>query len=150
MVNLAVRKGLKAHGIDGDRKIAESWFNKSMFTIHDFQDGPPTINETYDLCWSVEFVEHVYEQYMDNYVAAFQKCRVLFMTHAVPGQGGHHHVNEQEEDYWLQKIESYGFKFSRQHTTKLKEVTTMNTDGGRWAPYVKLTGLVFINEKFNN
>jgi len=150
MVQLGVRSGLKTHGIDGDAKIAASWFNKSMFTLHDFQDGPPPITEKYDLCWSVEFVEHVYEEYMDNYVAAFQQCKVLFMTHAVPGQGGYHHVNEQPEEYWLDKISNYGFKFSREYTNKLREVTTMNTNGGRWDPYVKLTGLVFTNENFNN
>lgn len=146
MVELAHKSGLEAFGIDGDSKIQDRWFDKSKFMLHDFTIGSAPINRTFDLCWSVEFVEHVHAEYIPNFVAAFQKCKVLFMTHAVPGQGGYHHVNEQPEEYWLEQIESYGFKFNRDYTNKLREVTTMNTNGGRWAPYVKLTGLVFTNE----
>lgn len=152
MVEAAVRSGLEAHGIDGDAKIAATkWFNKDLFTLHDFQDGPAPVAKKYDLCWSVEFVEHVYEKYIPNYVQAFQQCRVLFMTHATPGQGGYHHVNEKPEEYWLDQIGKYGFSFSREYTNKLREVTTMNLSKSvRWAPYVKLTGLVFINENFGD
>ena len=146
MVTAAIRSGLEAHGIDGDDKAQEQWQIAENFTMWDFQEGPAPVEKTYDLCWSVEFVEHVYEQYIPNYVQAFQKCKVLFMTHATPGQGGHHHVNEQHEPYWLDQMQKYGFRFDRESTNELRERTTMNINGGRWAPYVKLTGLVFHNE----
>lgn len=146
MVQLAADKGLEAFGVDGDPKVQEAWFDKSKFLLHDFQVGPAPIEKEYDLCWSVEFVEHVYAQYIPNFVQAFQKAKVLFMTHAVPGQGGYHHVNEQPEEYWLDQIQKYGFRFDRDYTNKLREVSTMNVGHRRWAPYVKLTGLVFINE----
>ena len=149
MVELAVKSGLDAHGIDGDTNITHRWFDQSHFTIHDFQEGPAPVDRKYDLCWSVEFVEHVYDRYIPNFVQAFQQCRVLFMTHAIPGQGGHHHVNEQHEPYWLDQMAQYGFKFSREYSDKLREVSTMNINHRRWAPYVKQTGLVFINENFN-
>jgi hypothetical protein len=147
MVETAINNGLEAHGIDGDElKAAPKWFNKDFFTLWDFQEGPAPVNKRYDLCWSVEFVEHVYEQYIPNYIQAFQQCDILFMTHAVPGQGGYHHVNEQHEPYWIEQIEKYNFKFSREHTEKLREISTMNINQRRWAPYVKLTGMVFFNE----
>lgn len=150
MVEAAHKSGLDAFGIDGDSKIQNKWFDQSKFMLHDFTLGPAPLEKKFDLCWSVEFVEHVYAQYIPNFVAAYQNCKYLFMTHAVPGQGGHHHVNEQPEEYWLNQIQQYGFKFNRDYTNKLREVTTMNIGHRRWAPYVKLTGLVFINENFSN
>jgi SAM-dependent methyltransferase len=146
MTKLAYESGLDSFGIDGDPQVQTTWFDKDRFMLHDFTLGPAPVEKTYDLCWSVEFVEHVHAEYISNFVAAFQKCKVLFMTHAVPGQGGYHHVNEQPEEYWLEQIGNYGFSFSREYTNKLREVTTMNIPRTRFAPYVKLTGLVFINE----
>jgi hypothetical protein len=31
------------------------------------------------------------------------------MTHATPGQGGYHHVNEQPSGYWIEKMREAGF-----------------------------------------
>lgn len=146
MVKLGTESGLDAFGVDGDPKVQPGWFDQSKFMLHDFTKGSAPIEKTYDLCWSVEFVEHVHAEFIPNFVAAYQQCKVLFMTHATPGQGGYHHVNEQPEQYWLDQIQGYGFRFDRQYTNKLREVSTMNVGHRRWAPYVKLTGLVFINE----
>ena len=58
---------------------------------HDFSRGPwwpPT--RTYDAAWSVEFLEHVNVQYQFNYVTAFRKCALLFVTSS--SWGGWHHV----------------------------------------------------------
>lgn len=147
MVELALRKGLDSHGVDGDANLQRSWFNKNYFTLHDFQTGPAPITDKYDLCWSVEFVEHVHEQYIPNFVATYKQCGILIMTHATPGQGGYHHVNEQPEGYWIEKISSFNFQFDRDLTDRLRRATTMNINHRKWAPYVKLTGLVFINNE---
>lgn len=146
MTELAHKLGYDVLGVDGDETISHRWFDKSKFMIHDFTLGPAPIERKFDLCWSVEFVEHVHAEYIPNFVEAMKTSKVLFMTHATPGQGGYHHVNEQPEQYWIDEIEKYGFRFDRNYSNKLREVTTMNINGGKWAPYVKLTGLVFINE----
>ena len=62
MVDYAIECGLEAMGIDGDPEV-----KKDSIYKHDFVEGPVDIDNNYDIGWSVEFVEHVYEDYMDNY-----------------------------------------------------------------------------------
>ena len=64
MVELAYSKGLRTIGVDGDYTLTR--FNPDYFIIHDYTKGSPQIEDTYDLAWSVEFLEHVEEQYMSN------------------------------------------------------------------------------------
>lgn len=54
-------------------------------------------DDSYDACWSVEFLEHVSRQYFKNYINTFRKCALIFATSSV--WGGYHHV-EVHPDYW--------------------------------------------------
>jgi len=123
MVALAGTMGLDATGVDGDHTLVRP--NKNTFLLHDFATGPIKLDKQYDLGWSVEFVEHVNEEFIPNYITAFQSCKVIVMTYAPPGWRGHHHVNLQEEDYWIAKMAEYGLIHSAELTTTLREVSTM-------------------------
>ena len=76
MVELANKMGVDAHGLDGDYTLQR--YDNTKFTIHDFTNGPALISNKYDLAWSVEFVEHVYEKYIPNYVQAMQQWTTLY------------------------------------------------------------------------
>jgi len=103
----------------------------------------------YDIGWSVEFVEHVYEKYMDNYMPAFQKCKVVAITYAPPGTPGHHHVNLQKEDYWIGKFKEYGFTYNEELSLKLRDSSTMNLNRkSHEKRFVQKRGMVFINDSF--
>lgn len=143
MVELAEAKGIDALGVDGDFTLKR--YNPDRFVIHDFSKGGSPIDKKFDLGWSVEFVEHVYAKYIPNYMNTFQKCRNIIMTFAPPGFGGYHHVNEQEESYWINVFNSYGFKYNDEYTKGLRESSTL---GKKRKAFVKYRGLVFINEKF--
>ena len=67
-------------GIDGVEQIDRD------IVRHDFNDGPwlHPLNVNFDLCWCCEFVEHVEERYMPNYLEAFTLARYVLMTHAEP------------------------------------------------------------------
>ena len=41
-----------------------------------------------------------------------QRLRVVAITHAVPGQEGHNHVNCQPVEYWMDKMWQRGFTLS--------------------------------------
>ena len=138
MVKYAKAKGLKSLGIDGDPSV-----KNSDIIIHDFSEGPVKNLANFDLCWCVEFVEHVEEKYIDNFLSAFSNCRYIIMTHALPGQKGWHHVNCKKQDYWISKIETIGFKFEQELTQVLKDKSTMNTHSKSWEPFLKNTGLFF-------
>ena len=135
MVDLALRKGLKARGIDGDYLL-----NRTVpVHIHDFTKGTVKLDQVYDLCWCVEFVEHVEEQYLDNFIQVFQQCKFVMMTHAFPGQGGHHHVNEKSSQYWIDKLTEAGFIFEPQMTDTIRRVSTMKQF------FIRQHGLFFRN-----
>jgi hypothetical protein len=54
--------------------------------------------------------EHISEQYVPNLMVTMVRntSRWVFFTHALPGQGGHHHVNCRAPRYWLDLFSSYG------------------------------------------
>lgn len=143
MVELAEKLGYKSLGIDGDYTLER--YNDNNFIIHDFTKGPANILDKYDLGWSVEFVEHVYEEYIPNYIKSFQQCKYVLITYAPPGWDGHHHVNLQDEEYWIDTFESYGLKFDLDLTRKVRDASTMNMHRRKKA-FVKNRGLVFVNE----
>ena len=149
MVELAASNNLFARGIDGDPTVASP-----DIVTHDFELSPVNMLQeklggVYDIGWSVEFVEHVYEEYMDNYMPAFQNCKVIAITYAPPGTPGHHHVNLQEEDYWKSKFLEYGLVFEEQHTNSLREASTMNLNKkSHEKRFVQKRGLVFRNDSF--
>ena len=65
-----------------------------------------------DLVYCVEVAEHIEEQYLDNLLETLANAPVIVMTHAVPGQPGHHHVNTQPKNYWVEKLDGMGYTLS--------------------------------------
>lgn len=98
-------KGVYVQGVDGDTSVEK----QDYIFFHDFTTGPVPIEDNYDLAWSCEFLEHVESQYIPNFMKIFQQAQYVFCTAAPPGQGGHHHVNEQLLDYWYDVFDQYGF-----------------------------------------
>jgi hypothetical protein len=123
MVELAHQKGLNALGVDGDYTITR--FDPDKFIIHDYTTGPLILENNYDLCWSCEFVEHVEEQYIDNYMQTIKNSTIVIITHAPPGHNGHHHVNCQYADYWINVFSKYGFDYDNEMTKTIGKISTM-------------------------
>lgn len=127
-------------GIDGSQYAIENSPVKEHIFQHDYTVGELETEDRYDLCWCCEFVEHVKEEYVDNFLSTFAFCKYVAMTHAVPGQGGHHHVNCQPKEYWIEKMKEYGFEYDEDFTNKLKEVAKTEGD---YDPHFLSTGLFF-------
>ena len=141
MVELAKSKGLVVKGIDGDHTLKRP--NETDYTLHDFSKGPYIPDFEYDIGWSVEFVEHVEEKYIPNYMPCFQSCNTVVITYAPPGWDGHHHVNLQDEDYWIHTFEKNGLKHNPELTKQLREHSTMNLGKKGKKAFVRNRGLVF-------
>jgi cyclopropane fatty-acyl-phospholipid synthase-like methyltransferase len=150
MVELACSMGIDAQGIDGDFEVERP---NVPVTIHDYEKGPgPLGNLTVDLIWSCEFVEHVYEEFLSNFMQDFQRGRVVFMTFAPPNTPGHHHVNCNTKEYWIDVFDQYGFDYDDTLTNTLRDVSTMgrwkkNKETGErfwWKAFVRENGLAFI------
>jgi SAM-dependent methyltransferase len=142
MVQLASSKGLKVLGIDGDDKVERDPDVAKLITIHDYAKGPYVPSETYDLGWSVEFVEHVDKQYMQHFLETFKHCKYVAMTHALPGQPGHHHVNCMPIEYWCGALEAVGFMVCVDETNEMRKVSTMRER------YIRQQGYIFKNGRF--
>lgn len=127
-------KGVDVLAIDGSRLVLE----KSVFQpiiIHDYCTGPYIPQKEYDLVWCCEFVEHVEEQYASNFIETFKKAKCVVMTHAFPGQGGYHHVNEREPEYWINLMEHNGFVLMSELLEKYRSLAH---------DYFEKSGLVFM------
>lgn len=66
------------------------------------------------------------------------------MTAAPPGDGGHHHVNCQLPDYWIDKLREKGMRFSFELTVKARERATSLKPGEK--SHFARNGLIFIDE----
>lgn len=93
-----------------------------------------------DLAWSCEFVEHVEEWYVPNFLATFARARLVLMTHAQPDQPGYHHVNCQPASYWIGAMAAIGYSLDEELTTHTRLLAGMNRN-----PYnhYARSGLVF-------
>lgn len=135
MLRIAQQHGLSAKGIDGDYTLN---FEGLDVLIHDFTKGPAPLEGTFDLGWCVEVLEHVEEQYLDNLRPAFQACSALWITHAMPGQNGWHHVNCRSPKYWHDVFKRWGFQLSRHESDRVRHRSTMR------AKYSVRTGTLLV------
>lgn len=113
---------------------------------HDYTTGPyvpdaggsvfRVVRRQFDLCWSAEFVEHVCEGYVDNFLATFASARMVAMTHAIPGQAGYHHMNCQPDLYWIQKLDSIGYYLDLELMWKGRKLVPPES-------YFAKTGMIF-------
>lgn len=129
------RLGVFAHGIDGLRLNIERAVVPIAF--HDILSGPYIM--PVDMVWSCEVAEHINEDSVEFYLETLCNGRIVAMTHAVPGQVGHHHVNCQPQSYWMEKMASRGYSLSHDIST-VKDISQREGYG----TYFQQTGLVFL------
>jgi len=117
-------------GIEGD---PEALVRRRCDPIiaHDYTRGPWLPIDTYDLCWCSEFVEHVEARFAQNWLATMQRARFVCLTYGVPGQGGHHHVNEQPKEYWVGLMKDAGFGHVEAETARFVASTRGGEHHGR-------------------
>ena len=114
--------------------------NKAIYpTIqHDLTQG--AVHTCVDLVHCQEVVEHIEEKYITYLLDSLLTGRVIVMTHAVPGQDGHHHVNLQSAEYWIEHLGQRGCSLLQEDTQRIRSLATR--DG---AMYMARTGMVFSN-----
>lgn len=109
--------------IDGDPQLLDREDLREhliTFSVVDLERSAYRFPTRMDMVFSYEVSEHVASA--DNYVLTVtDNCEnTLVMTGALPGSGGHHHVNEQQPDYWISKITAKGFRYLEKETADAK------------------------------
>lgn len=147
--------GVKIQCVEGSHDaVVQSLLPEAGFpnavVEHDFSRGPWWPADTYDMGWAVEFLEHVGINYQHNYVAAMRKCALILVTSS--RWGGWHHVEVHQDEWWIRKYESFGFRFDSKLTEKYKEIvrkesgTGIAPNGEHYnAQHLSLSLKVFIN-----
>jgi SAM-dependent methyltransferase len=130
------RKGLRGVAVDGLAANVEDAVFPTV--LHDLEKGP--LRMKVDLVHCQEVVEHIDGAYVGNIIETLLSGRIIAMTHAVPGQGGIHHVNCQSSDYWIQHLRDRGGELLAEDTDRVRALA--EKDGAR---YLAATGLVFAN-----
>jgi SAM-dependent methyltransferase len=128
--------GTIAHGIDGLRlNVLRAVY---PIALHDLLSGPYLM--PVDLVWSCEVAEHIHEEHVAHYLDTLANGKVVAMTHAVPGQGGHHHVNCQPAEYWIERMAQ------RHYRLDPAVATYRHIAAGDPTNFFQQTGLVFLRE----
>jgi len=135
------RRGIIAHGFDGLRRNIERAVHP--IALHDLKAGPYTY--PCDLVFCAEVVEHIAEEYLDHLMVTLTNAPVVVMTHAVPGQKGHHHVNLQPSEYWVEKFSMYGYRPTIE-IDGLRDIARREDAGSFFAQ----SGLVFLKAEQND
>jgi hypothetical protein len=115
--------GVKTLCVEGSHDAVQSTVLPDPATQvveHDFSRGPWWPSETYDAVWSVEFLEHVGRNFQPNYLPAFRKAALIFVTNSI--WGGHHHVEVHDEEYWIHKFTMFGFVYSEKLSNMARKV----------------------------
>lgn len=128
--------GLQVLAVDGMRENCE----KSLYPTAQFDLTQSSIYCKVDLVHCQEVVEHIEEQYIENLLSSLANGKFILMTNALPGQGGHHHVNEQPTEYWIQHLKRYGCEVLLEDSNRIRQMAAK--DG---AIYLAKTGLVLAN-----
>jgi len=134
-------KGLSVVGIDGLDSVIEYSPIPEKIIIHDYTKDTYILDTVVDFAWSCEFVEHIEEKFVNNFMETFTKCRYVGMTHALPGQVGYHHVNCQSPEYWIDKFRKYGFDYIESESKILKECLI----GKHYGHWVRNSFMLFKN-----
>ena len=103
--------------------------------VHDLRE-PLGLNALFELviCWEVG--EHLPEESADmlcQTLADHTDGRLIF-TAAHKGQGGDHHVNEQNRSYWIDKLTEHEFTLDEGETSRLKDIWKWTTGPCWWLP----------------
>ncbi len=130
------RLGLAVVAVDGLRANVD----KAVFptVCHDLTKGPMVTRV--DLVHCQEVAEHIDQAFVDNLIDSLLCGQIIVMTHALPGQGGYHHVNLQGPEYWIELMTARGAVLLEEDTQRIRDFA--RRDG---APYMSATGLVFAN-----
>jgi hypothetical protein len=107
--------------------------------LHDLTKGP--VRTRVHLVHCQEVVEHIEERYVEHLLDTLSCGQYILMTHAIPGQGGHHHVNCQEPDYWLEQLSKRGYVLQLADTQRIRKLAEKEN-----SPYMASTGLLLARE----
>ncbi len=118
------RAGVDAIGVDGADVPADLRAEGAEVRIADLARPIPAglVPQEYDLSVCIDVLEHL--SMTDGRAALHAITRgagLLILSCAPPGQGGHHHVNEQPRRFWVNELAQLGWQYDRRETGAMEQ-----------------------------
>ena len=116
------KKGVKVLGIDGSLAAKDNAvIDKDKILIKDLRTEV-SIKGKFDLTMCFEVAEHIDNKFSETLVKNITKnSKTVLFTAAKKGQGGTDHINEQDNEFWIDLFKKKGFEFQEELTKKLKK-----------------------------
>lgn len=147
MVKHALGKNIDAIGVDFFYR--ENIFDRKEFFCHDYSRGPFVLDRVFDLGWSIEFLEHIEEKYIDNIFSTFLCCKMICCTHALLLERGPYHINCQDSEYWIDIFKRYGFVYDVKESGRIRIKSKMkDIRNNNHKYYMKRSGMIFLNKRY--
>lgn len=126
----AKRNGL--HVIEHEAPSFEVKDFPSHVWTHDLTKGPFVVNAS--MIWCCDVVEHIEEQYLPHVLDTLRPANTVVLVYgqAVHHNQGYHHVNNQDDPYWIAAMESIGFRLDSDLTRRALELVGKPERGGGW------------------
>nr|XP_045598256.1 uncharacterized protein LOC123758114 isoform X2 [Procambarus clarkii] len=124
---------MKHAGLSGTPQVINSWNGwDGAANIDEFTNGriasadlssPATLGGPFDWVMSLEVGEHIPESGEKNFLDNLVKhaCVGVVLSWAVPGQGGHSHVNCRSNDYVRKEMAARGLESDKLAEVKLRK-----------------------------
>ena len=107
---------LSALGVNDIMGVEGPWISPQQLKIPTDKvrrmrlDQAIRVERRFDLALSLEVAEHLPPARAESFVADLAALApAVLLSAAIPGQGGHHHVNEQWPDYWAALFARHGY-----------------------------------------
>jgi predicted O-methyltransferase YrrM len=124
-------RGVYTLGVEGWQEALEKNQCRANIIKHDYRSGPFVPSMLLDLAWCAGFVEQIEEEFIPNFMASLRACQYVCLTHAEAGQPGHHTVNGQPTEYWINKMNEFGFDHDAAETAHLRSTDKHKAPRGR-------------------
>ena len=99
---------VEAYGIEGSESAREYFLTDKIFIL-DLREEIK-LNFSVDLVTCFEVFEHVEPEYTDQMLQNLAgMSNKILASAAEPGAKGHHHVNCQPRDYWIERMNHLGY-----------------------------------------
>jgi len=117
------RLGVDVMAVDGVVASPESKSRDIDIRVADLTEPLPFdfVPPSYDLSLCIDVMEHLHEADADIALDNITRnAELVIMSCAPPGQGGHHHVNEQPRRYWIARMASRDWRYIRRETGSME------------------------------
>jgi predicted TPR repeat methyltransferase len=127
-------KSIEWTGFDGSEGIEKA--TKGYVKFADLT-MPQYFEHKYDWVMSLEVGEHIPVELEDAFLSNLVRHakKGVLLSWAVEGQGGHHHVNNHNNDYVIERLREKGFNYDAVASQSVRDVAEL--------PWFKNTIMIF-------